>query len=195
VLVHEGQFEGQDRSCLFRRSAASPPKRHVYEVAVGAAPFRGMPSNQEILRRVSALFPDARQNEPDQHIISKVILKQFTEPWGKKGELLLASLSVRHPERRLVRGGPTKFGKIPNSLRFASHSAEDLWGKASRRGRGGCWHGRCQRQGDPVGDVAEDGRRGSRSGGDACCVGVLTPSATDWCTAEIERQAAATVGT
>jgi hypothetical protein len=58
-------------------------------VAVGAAPFEEMPSNREILRRVKALVPEAAQNEPDQHVVSKVILKQFTQPWGKKGELLL----------------------------------------------------------------------------------------------------------
>jgi hypothetical protein len=101
----------------------------VKRVAVGAAPFGEMPSNREILQRVKALVPEAAQNEPDQDIVSKIILKQFTEPWGKKGELLLASLDVRHPERKIVRGGPTRFGKIPNYLRFASSSAEDLWGQ------------------------------------------------------------------
>jgi hypothetical protein len=92
-----------------------------------------MPSSQEILRRVGALATEARQNEPDQHVVSKIILKQFTEPWGKKGELLLARLNVRHPERKLVRGGPARFGKIPNYLRFASSSAEDLWGATETR--------------------------------------------------------------
>ena len=102
-------------------------------VAVGAAPFGEMPSNREILQRVKTLAPEAAQNEPDQHVVSKVILKQFTEPWGKKGELLLASLNVRHPERKIVRGGPTRFGKIPSYLRFASSSAEDLWGATETR--------------------------------------------------------------
>ncbi len=102
-------------------------------VAVGAAPFGEMPSSREILQRVRALVPEAAQNEPDQHVVSKVILKQFTEPWGKKGELLLGSLNVRHPDRRIVRGGPARFGKIPNYLRFASSSAEDLWGATETR--------------------------------------------------------------
>jgi hypothetical protein len=105
----------------------------VNRVAVGAAPFGEMPSHREILQRVKALVPEAAKNEPDQHVVSKVILKQFTEPWGKKGELLLASLSVRHPERKIVRGGPTRFGKIPRYLRFASSSAEDLWGATETR--------------------------------------------------------------
>jgi hypothetical protein len=102
-------------------------------MAVGPAPFGEMPSNLEILQRVKALVPAAAQNEPDQHIVSKVILKQFTGPWGKKGEFLLASLNVRHPERKIVRGGPARFGKIPNYLRFASSSAEDLWGATETR--------------------------------------------------------------
>lgn len=102
-------------------------------MAVGAAPFGETPSNREILQRVKALMPEAAQNEPDQHLVSKVILKQFTEPWGKKGELLLASLNVRHPEREIARGGPAKFGKLPGYLHFASSSAEDLWGATETR--------------------------------------------------------------
>jgi Protein of unknown function (DUF4238) len=102
-------------------------------VAVAAAPFGEMPSNREILQPVKALMPEAARHEPDQHVVSKVILKQFTEPYGKKGKLLLASLNVRHPERKIVRGGPTRFGKIPNYLRFASSSAEDLWGETETR--------------------------------------------------------------
>jgi hypothetical protein len=102
-------------------------------VAVGAAPFGEMPSNQEILQRVKVLMPEAARHEPDQHVVSKVVLKQFTEPYGKKGELLLSSLNVRHSERKIVRGGPTRFGKIPNYLRFASSSAEDLWGETETR--------------------------------------------------------------
>lgn len=102
-------------------------------MAVGAAPFGEMPSNREILQRVRALMPEAARHEPDQHVVSKVILKQFTEPYRKKGELLLASLDVRHPERKIVRGGSARFGKIPNYLRFASSSAEDLWSKTETR--------------------------------------------------------------
>lgn len=102
-------------------------------MAVGAAPFGEMPSNREILQRVRDLMPEAGANEPNQHVVSKVILKQFTEPWGKKGERLLASLNIRHPERKLVFGGPTKVGKMPNYLRFASSSAEDLWGQTETR--------------------------------------------------------------
>jgi hypothetical protein len=105
----------------------------VIIVAVGAAPFGEMPSSREILQRVRALVPEAGQNEPDQHVLSQIILKQFTQPWGRKGELLLASLNVRHPERKIARGGPARFGKIPNYLRFASSSAEDLWGATETR--------------------------------------------------------------
>ena len=50
-----------------------------------------------------------------------------------QGEHLLASLNVRRPERKIVRGGPARFGKIPNYLRFASSSAEDLWGETETR--------------------------------------------------------------
>jgi hypothetical protein len=82
-------------------------------VAVGAAPFGEMPSNREILQHVRTLVPEAARNEPDQHVVSKVILKQFTRPWGKKGELLLASLNVRHPVRKIVWGGPGQIRQDP----------------------------------------------------------------------------------
>jgi len=86
-----------------------------------------MPSNREIKRRINALLPQSAQNKPDQHLVSEVILKQYTEPWGRKPEFLLASLNVQHPERRISRGGPDRFGKFPNYVSFASSSAEDLW--------------------------------------------------------------------
>lgn len=96
-------------------------------MAVGVTPFGRMPSNQEIMRRINALLPEAAKNKPDQHLLSEVILKQYTEPWGRKGEFLLASLNVQHAERKIGRGGPDKFGKFPNYVSFASSSAEDLW--------------------------------------------------------------------
>jgi hypothetical protein len=42
-------------------------------------------------------------------------------------------LNVRHPERKIIRGGPARFGKMPNYLRFASSSVEDLWGATETR--------------------------------------------------------------
>jgi hypothetical protein len=102
-------------------------------VVIGAAPFGEMPSSAEVLRRARALLPDAARHERNQHVVSKVVLKQFTEPWGAKGELLLAALSMRHPEKKILRGGPARFGKIPDYLRFASSSAEDLWAETETR--------------------------------------------------------------
>ena len=89
-------------------------------MAVGASPFGEMPSTAEILRRVRALMPDAGQNESDQHVVSQVVLKQFTEPRGQKRELLLARLSVRasgakgsprRPEK--VRQDPMTISALP----------------------------------------------------------------------------------
>jgi hypothetical protein len=102
-------------------------------MAVGAAPFGEVRGTEKTLDRVRALMPEADENDPDQHVVSQVILKQFAEPWGKKGEVLLASLGVHHPERKPSRGGSAKFGKVPDYLRFASSSAEDLWGETETR--------------------------------------------------------------
>jgi hypothetical protein len=102
-------------------------------VPFGAAPFGEMPSNREILRQVQLLIPEAADNEEGQHVVSRVVLKQFTEPCGKKGELFLASLNVRHADRKVACGSPAKFGKVPGYLRFASSSAEDLWGEVETR--------------------------------------------------------------
>lgn len=43
-------------------------------MAIATAPFGEMPSNQEIMRRISALLPQAAQNTPGQHLVSEVIL-------------------------------------------------------------------------------------------------------------------------
>jgi hypothetical protein len=96
-------------------------------MAVGAAPFGEMPSPAEMLQGIKALMPDAARYVPDQHVVSQVVLKQFAEPYGKKREVLLAALNREHPTSKTTTGGPDKFGKVPDFVRFASGSAEELW--------------------------------------------------------------------
>jgi hypothetical protein len=85
-----------------------------------------VPSRNMIIRK-------GRGQRAGRIISARIFGQRFTEPWGKKGEFLLGSLNVRHPDRRIVRGGAARFGKIPNYLRFASSSAEDLWGATETR--------------------------------------------------------------
>lgn len=96
-------------------------------MAVGAAPFGEMPSPAKVLQGIRQLMPDAARHVPDQHVVSRVVLKQFAEPFGRKGEVLLAALDREHPASKMTTGGPDRYGKVPDFVRFASGSAEELW--------------------------------------------------------------------
>jgi hypothetical protein len=96
-------------------------------MAVGAAPFGQMPSPAEMLQGIKQLTPDAARHVPDQHVVSQVILKQFGEPYGRHGEVLLAALNCEHPASKMTTGGSAKYGKVRDYVRFASGSAEELW--------------------------------------------------------------------
>ena len=102
-------------------------------MAVGAAPFGEMPSPAEMLQGIRGLMPDAARHVTDQHVVSQVVLKQFAEPYGKKGEILLAALNREHPASKMTTGGPDKFGKVSDFVRFASGSAEELWQRTETR--------------------------------------------------------------
>jgi hypothetical protein len=79
-----------------------------------------------MLQGIRELMPDAARHVPGQHVVSQVVLKQFAEPYGKKGEVLLAALNREHPASQMTTGGPGKFGKVPGFVRFASGSAGEL---------------------------------------------------------------------
>src|SRR5487761_247509 len=102
-------------------------------MAMGAAPFGEMPSPAAVVQGVRQLMPEAARQVPDQHVLSRVILKQFAEPYGEKGEVLLGALDREHPERDMSTGGPRKYGKVLNFVRFASASAEELWRQTENR--------------------------------------------------------------
>jgi hypothetical protein len=102
-------------------------------MAVGAAPFGEMPSPAEMIQGISQLMPDAARHVPGQHVVSQVILKQFAEPYGKKGEVLLAALDREHPTRKMTTGGPDRYCKVRDYVRFASGAAEELWHRTETR--------------------------------------------------------------
>lgn len=102
-------------------------------MAVGTAPFGEMPSPAEMLHGIKELMPDAARHMPGQHVVSQVVLKQFAEPYGEKGEILLSALSRDHPASKMTTGGPGKYGKVPDYVRFASGSAEELWQRTETR--------------------------------------------------------------
>jgi hypothetical protein len=102
-------------------------------VAVGAAPFGEMPSPAEMLQGIKQLAPDAARHVPDQHVVSRVILKQFAEPYGNKREILLAAVDREHPGRKMTTGGPNRYCKVQHYVRFASGAAEELWHRTETR--------------------------------------------------------------
>ena len=102
-------------------------------MAIGAAPFGEMPSPTQMLQGIRQLMPDAARHVSDQHVLSQVILKQFAEPYGKKGEVLLAALDREHPASKMTTGGPARYGKVRDFVRFASGSAEELWQQTENR--------------------------------------------------------------
>ena len=65
-----------------------------------------------------------------------MVLKQFAEPYGKKGEILLAALNREHPAGKMTTSGSDKFGKVTDFVRFASGLAEELWWRTETRLRG-----------------------------------------------------------
>jgi hypothetical protein len=85
------------------------------------------PTPDEVIARARQLEPFGTDNVEDQHVVSRVVLAQFAEPWGKKQEMLLSGLSLAYVNSRPRQGGPGMFGKFPNFVRFASRRIELVW--------------------------------------------------------------------
>src|SRR5262249_1327263 len=75
-------------------------------------------------RRIEELRVEANDNVKEQHVVSKVILKQFT---GKSR--LLHPVSVTDRNEKVLPKGPRGEGKGPDFWPQASRAAEELWGK------------------------------------------------------------------
>ena len=82
---------------------------------------------------VQRLDSQAAHNIKDQHVVSQVILSNFAERWGKKQERLLAGLDLDHEGSAPRYGGTRRFGKVPNFVRFASKSIEQVWKESEDR--------------------------------------------------------------
>jgi hypothetical protein len=86
-----------------------------------------MPPPADVIAEIQRLEASAADNVTDQHVVSRALLGQFTEPWGAKQERLLAGLDLERVNDRPTYGGPKRFGKVPNFITFASKSAEAVW--------------------------------------------------------------------
>ncbi|WP_327075655.1 DUF4238 domain-containing protein (plasmid) [Kitasatospora purpeofusca] len=90
-------------------------------------------------RDTNRLFVEAKRlaalGEPPvhrQHVVSKVLLKQFTKHDPRSGVQLL-SLDLDYPQRRPVHRGPGGCGVVEDFVAFASQSLERVWGSTEDR--------------------------------------------------------------
>ena len=86
-----------------------------------------IPPPSSVISEIQRLESLAADNVTDQHVVSKVLLGEFTEPWRKSQAQELAGIDLRRVNDKPHYGGPKKFGKVPNFIKFASRSAEALW--------------------------------------------------------------------
>jgi hypothetical protein len=63
---------------------------------------------------------------PNQHVVSKALLKRFARRHKKSG-LVVQSMDLWHPAAPLKDRSPRECGKVQHFVRFASKSTEDLW--------------------------------------------------------------------
>ncbi|MEU5046961.1 DUF4238 domain-containing protein [Streptomyces griseorubiginosus] len=68
-----------------------------------------------------------------QHLVSKVLLKQFTEASSEGSGLQLRPVDVRNPERRTKLASPRTCGWADTFVAFDSASAEKLWDSVETR--------------------------------------------------------------
>ncbi|WP_432844222.1 DUF4238 domain-containing protein [Dactylosporangium sp. CA-092794] len=73
---------------------------------------------------IEELRAEADDNVEEQHVLSKVVSKQFTN-----NNRLLHAVSVTDRDAKVLVKGPRGVGKVPNFVPRASRSAEALWGK------------------------------------------------------------------
>lgn len=70
---------------------------------------------------------------PDQHVVSRVVLDQFAEPLGAKGERKLRILNRNRIQSKPTQLGPAGCAKFRHYVRFASESSETHWGLTETR--------------------------------------------------------------
>jgi hypothetical protein len=88
-------------------------------------------SYEQLVARIAQLASNDGQPITRQHVISKVVLKQFARPTGTPPTLKLCRFALaRGVGREVTTGGA---GYVENYVRVASRSAEALWGTVETR--------------------------------------------------------------
>ncbi|TJZ99347.1 DUF4238 domain-containing protein [Actinacidiphila oryziradicis] len=68
-----------------------------------------------------------QQLKADQHVVSRVLLDQFAEPVGPKGERKVSILNRAYMHAKPTARGPAGCGKFRHFVRYASDSSEAAW--------------------------------------------------------------------
>jgi len=85
------------------------------------------PTPAQYQRLVREVARGPQQLTPDQHVVSRVLLDQFAEPVGAKGERLVSSLNRAYIHAKPTKRGPAGCGKFRHFVRHASDSSETAW--------------------------------------------------------------------
>jgi hypothetical protein len=96
-----------------------------------SGPFPPLPDPRMFERRMRRLAAQASLAVHDQHLVSRVLLGQFAAPIGQGGAAQAWSLSLEHPDAEVRGRGLHTCGQapIPDFVRFASRSLEEVWGR------------------------------------------------------------------
>jgi Protein of unknown function (DUF4238) len=101
-------------------------EQHIPDLA--AATGASQARLQEIVKVARTALDETSPRVPGQHVVSKVLLRQFTIS-TKDGERLLAH-SLQYGKAKLR--APKGVGKLENFVRIDSKETEDLWGQTEQ---------------------------------------------------------------
>ncbi|GAA1035731.1 hypothetical protein GCM10009557_44480 [Virgisporangium ochraceum] len=87
----------------------------------------------DIWTRLNEISGEAADNVQRQHVVSQATLREFTGSWPGRSGRLLASMNLDFPNASPRPAGTSKSGFVPDFLRYASRSAEQVWQETETR--------------------------------------------------------------
>jgi hypothetical protein len=101
-------------------------EQHIPDLA--AATGVGQVRLHEIVKVARTALDDTSPRVPDQHVVSQVLLRQFTIPIKSGDRLSAHSLQFGKSKLRAPRG----VGKLEHFVKIDSQETEDLWGQTEQ---------------------------------------------------------------
>jgi hypothetical protein len=99
---------------------------------MGPVNVRNTGSGSRDPERIAELAPKASDNVKNQHVVSQVLLSEFTTAVEHTTVEHVQPYDLQHPERRSKTQPPRGVGKIENFVLGASTSLETKWGEVER---------------------------------------------------------------